>query len=101
MTERRLKEHWCQEKYDFCRPDGTNEAHREVAKMLQAEMGVEPVVIKCFGLEVPTELFISKEMAHDLVHHNEGGVEALVALPETMKALTDGLQALVKKLAVK
>jgi len=35
---RELKEFWCQEKYDFCRPDGTNEAHQEVARMIMAEI---------------------------------------------------------------
>lgn len=27
---RKLKEHWCQEKLEFCRPDGTNEAHHQI-----------------------------------------------------------------------
>lgn len=31
-----LKEYWCQEKLEFCR--GTNEAHQEVAKILEDEI---------------------------------------------------------------
>lgn len=35
---RQLKEHWCQEKADFCRPDGTNPALQEVADILSKEI---------------------------------------------------------------
>ena len=33
-----LKEKWCQEKLDFCRPEGTNDAHQEVADILREEI---------------------------------------------------------------
>jgi hypothetical protein len=34
-----LKERWCKEKLDFCRPDGTNEDYQEVAKIISEELG--------------------------------------------------------------
>ena len=33
-----LKEFWCQEKLDFCRCDGTNEAHAELIEIMKAEL---------------------------------------------------------------
>ena len=33
-----LKEYWCQENLDFCRPDGTNEALQEVIEILKEEI---------------------------------------------------------------
>lgn len=48
-----LKEYWCQEKLDFCRGDGTNPAHQELAEILAKETGwTDPDFLK--KLQDPT-----------------------------------------------
>ena len=45
MIERRLKEYWCQEKLEFCRPD---EIHQEATMILEKKMRhvLSPDIVK-------------------------------------------------------